>query len=88
MNRRSLITGLISLIAAPAVIRTTGLLMPVKALPIETVPAVTSTFTGVDIGQRNAERIFLAYTDRGVFRFDDGTDKWVPLYRPRFIHTP
>lgn len=36
MNRRSLITGLTSLVAAPAVIRTTGLLMPVRALPVET----------------------------------------------------
>src|SRR5690348_6123223 len=32
MNRRSFLTGLGALIAAPAVIRTPGLLMPVRAL--------------------------------------------------------
>lgn len=33
LNRRSLITGLISLVAAPAIVRA-GSLMPVKALPL------------------------------------------------------
>lgn len=37
MHRRSLITGLVSLVAAPAVIRSAGLLMPVKAIPEELV---------------------------------------------------
>jgi hypothetical protein len=32
LNRRSLITGLISLVAAPAIVRATSI-MPIKALP-------------------------------------------------------
>jgi hypothetical protein len=32
MNRRTLITGLVSLLAAPAIIRTPGLLMPIRPL--------------------------------------------------------
>lgn len=35
-SRRSLLTGLISLVAAPAIVRATSL-MPVKALPVEPV---------------------------------------------------
>ena len=34
MNRRGFITGLISFVAAPAIVRA-GSLMPVKAMPIE-----------------------------------------------------
>lgn len=39
-TRRSFLTGLGSLLAAPAVITTPGLLMPVKALPKRWVPCV------------------------------------------------
>lgn len=35
MNRRGFIAGLGALLAAPAIIRTPGLLMPVKVQPVE-----------------------------------------------------
>ena len=34
ISRRGLITGLIALVAAPAIIRTPGLLMPIKGIQI------------------------------------------------------
>jgi len=37
MNRRGFIAGLGALLAAPAIIRTPGLLMPVKRLPVDDV---------------------------------------------------
>ncbi len=63
INRRSLITGLISLVAAPAIVRA-GSLMPVKAM----LPLL-STFDGEDIVWRSCPAVdnnwsFVIYNDR------------------------
>jgi hypothetical protein len=44
MDRRGFLTGLVAVVAAPFVIRTPGLLMPVRALPPDiTIAAVDAT---------------------------------------------
>jgi hypothetical protein len=53
MNRRTLITGLISLIAAPAIIRA-GSLMPVKTI----LPAVSDVFEWGPLSREEAHNVF------------------------------
>lgn len=49
MERRTFLRGLVGLIAAPAIIRTPGLIMPVKAMPV-VVPTVWSTWLTAQVG--------------------------------------
>jgi len=49
MQRRSLIGGLLAL-AAPAIIRTPGLLMRVKAMPLMTLPSIKWVESEWDLG--------------------------------------
>lgn len=70
MNRRRFLTGLGFLLAAPAVIRTPGLLMPVTPFDDGGMLDATETFTDFETDQvivRAYERYSFGYTNKRLF---------------------
>ena len=73
-SRRSLITGLISLIAAPAIVRASSL-MPVKGIPVEELK-----------NPRPWKVIYESNPDVSCSTYFQGRFFWVTYNEPQVIH--